>query len=174
MSAPQNVGQSQGKFMMVAAWVTILGLLILIFGHWEEQALNPNQNPVGTTSNGVREVVLQGNRAAHYVVNGKINGRDVTFLLDTGATHVAVPKAIADKAGLIATQPGYAQTANGVTKIDFTRIGALEIGPIQLYDVSASINKNMPDDVVLLGMSALKQLELVQVNNQILLRQTAP
>jgi len=173
MNEPAPAGQAQGKFMMIAAWVSALALLVLIFGHWEKKAINPNQTPATQVSNGIREVILQGNRAAHYLVNGKINGKEVTFLLDTGATHVAVPQKIANKLGLVPLRSGYADTANGRVSIDFTRIGSLEIGPIQLYDVSSSINKNMPDDLILLGMSALKQLELVQADNQLILRQKA-
>jgi len=43
----------------------------------------------------VREVVLKRNRYGHYVANGSINGSQVEFLLDTGATAVAVPAATA-------------------------------------------------------------------------------
>ncbi len=169
---PPPAGQVQGKFMMVAAWTTALALLILIFGHWEKQSINPNQNPISHSTNGVREVTLAGNRAAHYLVNGKINGNAVTFLLDTGATNVAVPKSIANRLGLASMETGYADTANGRVRVGFTRIKTLEIGAIQLNNVSASINSNMSDDVVLLGMSALKQLQLTQENNQLTLRQT--
>ncbi len=171
MNESSSAGQAQGKFMMVAAWVTALALLIWIFGNWEENAANPNQNPKTSSGNGIREVTLAGNRDAHYLVNGKINGKEVTFLLDTGATYVAVPKGIAQELGLAVKDTGYADTANGRVRVGFTRLQSLEIGSIKLSGVDASINGNMPGDIVLLGMSALKQLQLIQENNQLTLRQ---
>jgi aspartyl protease family protein len=87
--------------MTVLAWLVVLGLLGAFFGGWMEKLDNPNQKVVSALrADGVREVVLQQNRAGHYVANGAINGHRVTFLLDTGATSVSVPASIAGPLGL--------------------------------------------------------------------------
>ena len=51
-------------------------------------------------SNGKAQVTLQQNRQGHYVTNGAINGTQVTFLLDTGATQVSIPGHIAETLSL--------------------------------------------------------------------------
>ena len=79
--------------MVYAAWILFLGLLTVFFNNYLAKQNNPNTNVQGqTTSNQSIEVVLQRNRYGHYVTNGKINGSPVTFLLDTGATTISVPK----------------------------------------------------------------------------------
>ncbi|MGQ9426016.1 retropepsin-like aspartic protease family protein [Gilvimarinus sp. F26214L] len=160
--------------MLFIGWAVGLALLVLAFGNWEERQFNPNSNLQGQTLEGAREVTLQGNRFHHYVATGEINGRKVTFLLDTGATDVVVPAGLAEDLGL---QPGaraYAQTANGTVEIRRTMIRELTLGPIRFEDVRASINPGMSGKEILLGMSALRQVELIQKGTELTLRQYAP
>lgn len=161
-----------GKGMLVGGWVLLLGLLTLLFQSVLERQHNPNDAPVGSLSDrGAREVVLVRNRVGHYLVTGAINGHPATFMVDTGATDVAVPKGLAERIGL---QPGVAytsRTANGPVTVRKTWIERLKIGNIELLDVQASILPSMSGDEVLLGMSALKSLELIQRGRQLTLRQ---
>lgn len=159
------------KFMTIAAWVTALVLLTWLFGNWEDNQYNPNRSPQSQVNGTIREVILQGNRAAHYVVDGKINGQDVTFMLDTGATHVALSTGLAKRLGVDSLDRGMVQTANGTVTVGLGYIDTLDIGPIHLRKISTTIGANMPDDTVLLGMSALKQLDMTQTGNQLVLRQ---
>ncbi len=92
-------------------------------------------------------------------------------MLDTGATSVAVPASLAQQLGL---KPGYrhkAVTANGIVEVRDTRIDTLTIGPITLRNVQASINPGMSGPEILLGMSALKDLELTQRDNTLTIKQ---
>lgn len=168
---PQHDTQPFGRGMLILAWLVALGLLTLFFRNWEEQRNNPNQDPTSYSGNGVKEVVLEGNRRHHYVANGKINGKQVTFLLDTGATDVVIPGQLARKLNLKPGPSGYAQTANGVIEVKATRLDSLQLGSIHLTNVRASINPAMHDQAILLGMSALKQVEFTQRNGQLILRQ---
>jgi aspartyl protease family protein len=111
---------------------------------------------------GIREVVLEQNRKGHYVAGGKVNGVPVTFLLDTGATDVAVPESIALQAGLERGNASFAATANGIVTVYSTRINELVLGNIVLKDINASITTSMVGNTILLGMSALKQIEFTQ------------
>ena len=64
-------------------------------------------------------------------------------------------------------------TANGAVELAHTRIAELTIGSITLYDVDASINPGMDKDMpILLGMSVLKQLEMQQKDDTLILKQT--
>ncbi|BFM17641.1 TIGR02281 family clan AA aspartic protease [Maricurvus nonylphenolicus] len=169
--SPHSDTQPFGKGMLILAWLVALGLLTLFFRNWEEQRNNPNQDPSSSVNNGIREVILEGNRRHHYVANGKINGQEVTFLLDTGATDVVIPAKLASKLKLQKGPSGYAQTANGIVEVFSTRLNTLDLGSIHLTNVRASINPAMKDQAILLGMSALKQVEFTQRNGQLILRQ---
>ncbi len=158
--------------MTVLAWLVVLGLLSAFFGGWMEKLDNPNQKVVSALhADGVREVVLQQNRAGHYVANGAINGHRVTFLLDTGATSVSVPASIAGPLGLKRGAPLRANTANGTVTTYATRLDEVQLGNISLENVRADINPHMQGTEVLLGMSFLRKLEFTQRGRELTIRQ---
>ena len=114
---------------------------------------------------------LASSRQGHYLLNGQINGQGVTFLLDTGATQVAVPEALAARLALERGAPITLSTANGRATGWRTRLDQLQLGDIRLSGVAPG----MDGDEVLLGMSALKQLEFTQRDGTLVLRQnTSP
>ena len=173
-----NVAKSQkkmGKGMLIIAWLIIIGLLTLGSSEWLAHQENPNQDPLSTTTSSAVTVILKGNRYGHYVANGSINNAPVKFLLDTGATTVVIPAHLAKRLQLTLGPTTYVSTANGDVNVYMTRIAELKLGSkqgeIRLTNVAAHINPHMTDNTVLLGMSALKHLELVQRKNQLTLRQ---
>ena len=85
-----------GTVMQALAWLALIGLGIAFFSDALDKQYNPNQNlQTRHSEGGVREVLLQRNKFGHYVTSGEINGKPVTFMLDTGATGVAIPQDIA-------------------------------------------------------------------------------
>ncbi len=160
-----------GKGMLTVGWIIILILLSLYFTKWQEKRINPNQMPETSKAKGVNELVLRRNYQHHYVVSGTINGHNVTFLVDTGATHVSVPRHMADELGLRVGAPGIAMTANGKVETRDTEIDRLEMGSIALRNVRASLNPGMKGDEILLGMSALKNVEFTHRDGTLTLRQ---
>lgn len=173
MSDPSSSqpGKRAGVGFLVMAWVLGLGLLTYWFGGWEREQVNPNQAPDSQRVNGAVEVTLEPNRAGHYVATGQINGSEVTFLLDTGATQVAVPEDLANRLGLQKGYQGWVQTANGRAKAWSTRIDRLQLGDIVLQDVPATITPGLGLEEVLLGMSALGQVDFSQSGGTLKLRQ---
>lgn len=168
----QAPGKSIGQGMLIACFALALGALTLFFDDWLSTQANPNQTPQSRESvEGAREVVLQRNRQGHYVAGGTINGVAVTFLLDTGATDVAIPENVARRAGLEPGYAGQANTANGVVTVYSTSINELALGNIELSNIRASITPSMPGDTILLGMSALQQIEFTQRGSTLTLRQ---
>lgn len=157
--------------MMVIGWLMLLGLLTLIFGNWEDKQYNPNQNVDSTISVGMVEVTLEQNAFNHYVSDGKINNTNVVFMLDTGATSVAVPVDLAQKLNLKKGRSYQVSTANGYSTVFATRIDSLQIGAIVLQDVKAAIATGMTGNQILLGMSALKELDIHQRGKQLTLTQ---
>lgn len=173
-AAPQEGTQKHlGRGMIIAAWVLLLALLTLFFNDRLDRQRNPNQQVRSTvTRDGAPEVRLQRNRFGHYVASGFINGHAVEFMLDTGASDVSVPEAVAGRLGLRRGQPVYYQTANGTVRawqtiIDEIRLGELRVGPVR-----ASINPGTQGDEILLGMSFLKQLDFRQQDDTLTLRYT--
>lgn len=126
---------------------------------------NENQPPR------IAEVIVPPARNGNFFVHGKINGQDVLFVIDTGASAVAIPEKLRWKLNL--TRGGYRQsaTANGIAGMFETEIKELSVGPIQLRNIAAVINPNAPDETVLLGMTALRQVRMLQQNGQMILQQ---
>lgn len=160
--------------MFVAAFVLGIAMLTVFFGGVEERKRNPNQNPESVMLAQSVEVNLKRNRQGHYVVTGAINNHPVELLLDTGATDVVIPEALADRLQLRRGRPGRAMTANGPITVYETYIDQLSIGDILLFNVRASINPAMPPPAILLGMSALGQIEFVQSGDSLTLKQHNP
>lgn len=161
-----------GHGMLIISFALGLGLLTLLFDGVLDRQANPNRDPqYRFTDTGAREVILQRNRQGHYVADGKINGIPVTFLLDTGATDVAIPDNVARAAGLSAGYAGQASTANGVVTVYSTTVDELVLGNIVLQDVAASITSSMDGNTILLGMSALGRVEFMQQGSTLTLRQ---
>jgi aspartyl protease family protein len=158
--------------MLVLAWGAALLLATRFFGDWEEGRRNPNRTPESLHGSGYVEVHLASSRQGHYMAGGKINGEEVSFLLDTGATQVAIPIQVAQRLGLQAGAAITISTANGRATAHRTRLERLQLGAIVLTDVEALIAPGMDGDDVLLGMSALKQLEFTQRGGTLMLRQS--
>jgi aspartyl protease family protein len=160
-----------GKLMTFAAWIVLLGLLTLFFANRLDKQRNPNQAVLSRVNDaGISEVILARNRYGHYVTSGAVNGKAVEFLLDTGATDVAIPVQLADALGLKRGAAVRYQTANGPITAWLTRLDSVSIGPLEIRDVAASINPGMGDMEILLGMSVLKRLEFTQRGETLILR----
>lgn len=160
-----------GTTMTVVAWLIFLAMLFGVFDYLISQRNNPNQNIV-TLVNGVqKEIVLQRNVYGHYISNGTINGKQVVFLLDTGASDVAIPESLANKIGLLKGQAIFVKTANGNAKAYRTQLDSVALGDIKRYDLNASILTNIDGEEVLLGMNFLKHFEIIQKGKTLTIRQ---
>jgi aspartyl protease family protein len=161
-----------GTAMQALAWLVLLGLGVAYFSDFLDKQYNPNQSiQTNIAEGGVREVVLQRNKFGHYVTAGAINGKPVTFMLDTGATGVAIPQDLTAYLGL---QPGAAfrtQTANGIGVGYAVTLARVSVGAIELHDVPASIAPGLQTEEILLGMSFLKHIEFTQRGDTLILRQ---
>jgi len=176
MQEPTNPHHSEqkkiGAIMLTLMWVGIFSLLAVFFSDILDRQNNPNQS-VDTLSlaGNIKELVLTRNRMGHYVANGHINSQAVTFMLDTGATDVAIPSSIAQRLNLTPGPSAIYQTANGSVKVNLTKLDSISLGDIRLSNIRATINPGYKSDEILLGMSFLKHLEFSQRGNTLTLRQ---
>ncbi|HQS43214.1 MAG TPA: TIGR02281 family clan AA aspartic protease [Methylotenera sp.] len=107
-------------------------------------------------------VTLYADAKGHFVAECKINGAALKFLLDTGATYVALNSGDAKfaKIDYKRGRPIQVSTANGVVTAYQVTIAHLKIGNITLSQVEANVLEGGSPSVVLLGMSALNRLDM--------------
>ncbi|NWB90917.1 retropepsin-like aspartic protease family protein [Pseudomonas agarici] len=168
----QPPGRRAGRVLMMLAWCAGLFLATRFFGQWQQHQENPNKVIVSQQGDGYIDVQLTGNGQGHFVADGLINGVPVVFMLDTGATDVAIPTEVADRLRLERGLPVTLSTANGRAEGYRTRLDRVQLGDIVLRDVRALVVPGLGGEQVLLGMSALKKLEFTQRGGTLLLRQT--
>ncbi|MGB0205720.1 MAG: retropepsin-like aspartic protease family protein [Neptuniibacter sp.] len=156
-----------GKGMWAIAWVLLLAMLYQFFDGQVEERYSPNQN---LSSDPSSVVVLKRNRQGHYVAPGKINGTDVVFLLDTGATTVSIPSNVAEKIGLEYGRKQQVGTANGVIDVYSTKLSSVQLGGITMNNIRGHINPYMDNSTVLLGMSFMRDLEIIQKGDSLTLK----
>jgi len=104
---------------------------------------------------------LTADARGHFVADGSINGASVRFLVDTGATLIALGQSDARRANIDwqRGQPGMAMTANGPTRVWKVSLEKVRIGSIELQQVEAMVHEHdLP--VALLGMSFLNRMEM--------------
>jgi len=156
------------KPVITIIWIVLLGVTTLLFNGLLDDINNPNKELTITLNDaGNKEVILERNRYGHYVASGEINNQPVEFLLDTGATLVAIPEHIAKQLNLKKGQGFQSQTANGTSQSYATTVDTLVLGGIVMTNVPASISSGMEFDEILLGMSFLKHLHLTQQGKQL-------
>jgi aspartyl protease family protein len=165
-----NQPKQIGKTFAFVFWGLLLVGLFYFFQDKLADQVNPNSQPNSYQVGAVQVLELQRNRYGHYVTSGLINQVDVEFMLDTGATNVAVPQAIANKVGLRKGRAVQVKTANGIATAYTTIIDELNLGEITLFNVNASIVPGMDGSQILLGMSVLKQVEFRQLGDQLTLK----
>jgi aspartyl protease family protein len=112
-------------------------------------------------------VSLYADSRGHFSGNLSINGASLKYLLDTGATTVALNSGDAKfaKIDYEKGEKAQASTANGVVEVYIVTINTLKIGSITLNNVEATVHEGGSPSVVLLGMSALNKLDMKRDNS---------
>ncbi len=154
--------------LFVLFWLIIFGLMVYLFDRWYETNVGGIQRT--EVNQFQKKVTIKLDISNYYRADGTINNIPVNFIVDTGANSVAIPESVAKQAGLKPMFKMDIQTANGIAPGQLTRVSKLTLGPIELYNVKALIMKDHAK-YILLGMSALKNLELIQKNNYLVIIQ---
>jgi len=123
----------------------------------------------GGTGTGSR-IVLPADSRGHFMTQGAINGRPVTFMLDTGATSVAMSAADAQRIGLDYSKGQRVQmnTANGVASGYKLRLQSVRVGDVEVYDIDAIVSPQ-PMPFVLLGNSFINRFSMRRDADQMVL-----
>lgn len=122
----------------------------------------------------LREVRITRNNQGAYTSHGSINGRAVAFLVDTGASSVAMSAVVAKSLGipyLLEGRRAIIGTASGQATGYQINLDRVQLGEVVLSDVEGVVIEADAPQQVLLGMSFLQRLEMSQKGNMMMLRQ---
>ncbi|HPR06267.1 MAG TPA: TIGR02281 family clan AA aspartic protease [Denitromonas sp.] len=117
-------------------------------------------------------VNLTADARGHFLAAGSINGAPMRFLVDTGASMVALGRADAERARidyLKHGRPSVSQTANGMVRTWVVKLAEVNLGGVTLHQVDAAVHDSeLP--VALLGMSVLNRMEMQRSGDTLTLR----
>lgn len=113
--------------------------------------------------------VLWADPSGHFFATGSVNGIAVTFLVDTGATSIAMNSAAAARIGLdyrSLGKQGLATTASGVVPLYYLKLDTVKVGEIVLRNIDAGVIEGPFPTDILLGMSFLGRLNMKREGNK--------
>jgi aspartyl protease family protein len=124
---------------------------------------------------GSRSIIIARDPRGHFQTEGRIDGQRIGFMVDTGASVIALNETSAARFGLRPSRGDYnasVTTANGTIRAARTRLAMVDIGGIVVRDVDAMV---LPDEALsenLLGLSFLSRLKRFEyANGQMVLEQ---
>lgn len=112
--------------------------------------------------------VLQMEQDGHFYSDGTVNGVRTRFIVDTGASMVAISRQLAIDAGIRQCNPIHASTANGRTEGCLGILSDLTFGPYRLQNVEVIVMPDLPGGS-LLGMNVLRQFKITQDGQEMVL-----
>ena len=157
--------------MIALGWVLFLGIATLAANGWLERRDAARAPRSLVTEAGLAGLELVADRRGHYRALALVEGEPVEFLVDTGATTVALSAETARRLGLPLGREVRIETANGPAVARATEIERLALGPLVRRNVAASVVPGMREGTALLGMSFLRDFELVQRGGVLLIRE---
>ena len=118
-------------------------------------------------------ITLTADSAGHFVTDGSINGAPTRFLVDTGATTIALSSTEAQRMGIryLKGQPTMVGTANGTARAFRLKLDSVKVGEITLYQVDANVVEGSSPTIVLLGMSFLNRMQMKREGSTMVLTQ---
>lgn len=161
------------QIIVIAGIFLALGTL---FARYAEEKLISRPAPASTVmvaspvvpAAGARTVVIRRDNRGHFQVDARVDGRRMNFMVDTGATAIALTQSDAAKLGLRPSAREFTaqvKTANGTVRAARVELNRVEIDDITVRNVAALI---VPDEALsenLLGLSFLSKLRRFEYNN---------
>jgi aspartyl protease family protein len=140
----------------------------------KRQTLTTGQHGVISGGGGTGDsavVSLTADSRGHFITTGTVNGVSTRFLVDTGASMVALSVDDARRAGVnyLAGARGRVQTANGIAVVYNVKLDAVRVGDITLNNVDAAVIEGDKLGIALLGMSFLNRMEMKRAGDTLTL-----
>lgn len=168
-------------------WVAVLGVLAVVVVNFDEirafnarlagiepaaegapyagDAVSTPSSPMATQRNG-DEVELRSDRRGHFEAEAEINGRDISALVDTGASMVVLTYEDAERAGIFVRPADFtsrSRTANGTARNAPVTLDEVCVRSVCVRDVPAMVAEPGRLHVTLLGMTFLGRLSRVDM-----------
>ena len=146
---------------MALAWIVVFAAGFVLFTFRDDfgyLAQRLKAEAIGTPVNQGRETRIPMAIDGHFWINARLNGRDVKFLVDSGATMTTVDRETAEEAGIQVSQrrDQFVRTGNGIIRVSSGRADELSVGGIVRRDVGVQVADN--DDLNVLGLNYLSTL----------------
>jgi len=160
-------------FIAALVLMALSAVSVQMIEHAQTQSRSAASETDATANNNGRSVVIKSDRG-HYWTDARIDGRRIAFMIDTGATQIALRESDAASLGYRPRTSDYTvrvSTANGegrAARIELTRV---EVGDITVRDVTALVVPDNALNVNLLGMSFLSRVRWTQDRGQLVLEQ---
>lgn len=151
------------------------GATLEVDGERDYYALGSSRVSTVYTEPEVVEERIYKDESGMYRTSGFINGLPVHFLVDTGATTVAMNNSEARRLGIdyiVDGEPAYVQTASGVAAAHRVKLNTIAVGKIKLSNIDAMVIEGDSPTEVLLGMSFLGRLQVKHQNEVMSLEAT--
>ena len=169
-SAPRSVAPGGSHMGVRVVSVGRDGVVLEVAG--AQRAIQLGESPVsiGGSAAGQR-IVLKADARGHFINSGFINGRVMQYMVDTGATTVAIGRPDAQRMGLKFEQgqPVMMNTANGTAQGWRMRLESVRVGDVELRSVDAIVT-SQPMPYVLLGNSFLREFHMNRSGDEMVLQ----
>ena len=164
--------------IIIAAFMLALGVIAVRFVEQTGRApATPSAMaaaPAPASPSNARSVVLARGNGGHFWADARVDGRRLGFVVDTGASHIALRESDAARLGLRPTPRDYTvkvHTANGVGRAAVVQLRMVEVGDIVVRDLPALVHPDEALSVNLLGMSFLAKVRWTHERGKLLLEQ---
>ena len=127
-----------------------------------------------SVSNNSRSLVIKAGNGGHFEVEARVDGRRIAFLVDTGASQIALRESDAARLGIHPTPRDYKvkiHTANGIGRAALVQLRMVEVGNIVVRDLPALVSPDEALGVNLLGMSFLSRVRWTHERCKLILEQ---
>ena len=159
-----NHRQSFGKTVQQGlAWVLIFVGVIAAYGMWGD--IRSTVLVQATVNEQTGTISIPQSSDGHYRLALDVNGVEINFVVDTGASEMVLTQADAARAGIALDELRYlgrANTANGEVRTAYVRLDRVELGNVIDSGVTAVVNEGEMDQS-LLGMGYLQRWGRIEI-----------
>jgi aspartyl protease family protein len=169
--APRSLAAGESRGAVRVLEVGRDAAVVEIAGRRQQLRLGDSPVQLGArAADGPTQLVLFADSRGHFTEQGQINGQTMRYLVDTGASAVAIGRAEADRLGLPYLQGDSVQlgTANGAVRGWRLRLDSVRVGGLEARGVEAVVVPQ-PMPFVLLGNSFLAQFQMTRQGDRMVL-----
>lgn len=163
-----------GQIVTVALVLLVAGVLAVKFVDQNGRAPAATMAAPAQENTNFRSVSLRRADNGHFEVEARVDGRRLDFIVDTGASHIALRESDAARLGIRPVPRDYTvkvNTANGVGRAARVELRSVEIGGIVVRDLPAFVHPDEALSVNLLGMSFLSRVRWTYERGKLVLEQ---